>query len=72
MNFELNLRTYLGSRSFTSQKAWEYPRAPTIDPVAIDKPPFGYAHQLKAVPGTDAAKGNKKGAETVDDRRFDR
>ena len=71
LNFELNLRTYLGSRSFTSQKAWEYPRAPSIDPVAIDKPSFGYAHQLQARPGT-VVKGNKKGAETAEDRRFER
>ena len=71
LNFELNLRTYLGSRSFTSQKAWEYPRAPSIDPVAIDKPSFGHAHQLPR-PGTSVVKGNKKGAEAAEDRRFER
>ena len=47
LNFELNLRTYVRSSTFLGQQAWEYPKAPSVDPVAVDKPAFGHAHQLR-------------------------
>ena len=48
LNFELNLRTYIGGNTFTGQRAWEYPKAPEkFDAVALDKPTFGHAHKMQ-------------------------
>lgn len=47
LNFELNLRTYRNNTKFMSQEPWEFPQAKKhYDPLQLDKPTFGHAHQL--------------------------
>ena len=61
LNFELNLRTYRNNTKFVSQQAWEYPQAKKrYDPVQLDKPAFGHAHQL-------SKKGQLEGASTAEE-----
>ena len=62
LNFELNLRTYRNNLTFKGTEPWQYPQAKLYyDPVSVDKPAFGHAHQLtktsKIVDAKQAPKG---------------
>ena len=52
LNHELNLRCYESTTKFKAEEPWLYPQSKKhYDPVALDKPAFGYSYDLSRSPG---------------------